>query len=79
MIPVGLEPTTFRLKVGSSIQIELRDRLSFYGNDPIFNRNRYLAFIFQLCFHFFNLILARHRGIEPRHRGFGDLTDTLSV
>ncbi len=77
MIPVGLEPTTFRLKVGSSIQIELRDRYFLSGNDPF--SNRCLLFIFHFSFHFYFFILARHRGIEPRRRGFGDLTDTLSV
>jgi hypothetical protein len=34
----------------------------------------YFILVFILYF-----IFARHREIESRHRGFGDLTDTLSV
>jgi len=37
------------------------------------------SFYFSKSFHFISLFLACDVGIEPTHRGFGDLTDTLSV
>lgn len=45
---------------------------------PVANFHEHLTFIFTFNLHLFNHF-ARDVGIEPTHRGFGDLTDTLSV
>ena len=63
-------------------QLSYEHKFSFWVRFVLNGMHLTLSFTFSFycsCFHFLFYFLARDVGIEPTHRGFGDLTDTLSV